>query len=180
LAALAMAGALCGCAQLGMDAEQPWFRRPFDFAGQTGGYTFSDVQEARRDRPITANDLIEANGSCPPQVAAPSNQGSSPASAPTAAPENSSTLGEAVALGMTECEVVYRAGPPTNVELGKNPNGDRTAVLTFQSGPRPAIYRFERGRLMQMDSVAATSPPPQVAKKKPAKAKTPPKNNGQT
>lgn len=70
---------------------------------------------------------------------------------------------------MTECDVVYRAGTPNSVQLGKNPNGDRTAVLTYNAGPRPGIYRFERGELMQMDRVAEPAPAPAVAKKKPVK-----------
>ena len=67
-------------------------------------------------------------------------------------------LGQAVALGMTECEVVYRAGTPASVQLGSNPNGDRVAVLTYGAGPRPGLYRFERGRLMDMDSVRSLRP----------------------
>jgi hypothetical protein len=79
---------------------------------------------------------------------------------------------------MTECEVVTRAGPPNSVQLGRNPNGDRTMVLSYQSGPRPGIYHFERGRLMQMDRVEVAQPAPQPAKKKPAKTKkTAPSNN---
>jgi hypothetical protein len=78
---------------------------------------------------------------------------------------------------MSECEVVWRAGAPNNVELGKNPNGERSAVLTFDSGPRAGIYRFEGGRLMEMDSVGPVQAPPQVAKKKPGKPKKPPNNN---
>jgi len=178
LAVLALAVALCGCSDLGLDSSQPWFRKPFDLFGQTSGYTFSDLQESKRDRPITASDLVEANGSCPPPQlqAAPSNQAASPAAAPDVEP----LLGGGVALGMSECEVVYRSGQPSSVELGKNPNGDRTAVLTFQSGPRSGIYRFERGRLMEMDRVEEPSPPPQTATKKPAKAKKPQKKNDQT
>jgi hypothetical protein len=80
-----------------------------------------------------------------------------------------------LALGMSECEVVYRAGQPSGVQIGRNPNGDRTAVLTYQSGPRPGIYRFERGRLMEMDSVG---PPPNTVKQ-PARAKKPRKQNNQ-
>jgi hypothetical protein len=177
-AALAIAAALGGCGDL--DAGQPWFRKPLNFTGQAGGYTFSDLEGAKLDRPITENDLIGANGSCVPMPAqvppAPGNQTASPASAPTIAPDSSSQLGEGVALGMSECEVVYRVGAPSNLELGKNPNGDRTAVLTYQSGPRPGIYRFERGRLMEIDSVAAPAPPPVTAKKTPAKPKKPVNN----
>jgi hypothetical protein len=51
-------------------------------------------------------------------------------------------------------------------------------VLSYQSGPRPGIYHFERGRLMQMDRVEVAEPAPKPAKKKPAKTKKPaPGNN---
>ena len=81
---------------------------------------------------------------------------------------------------MSECDVVARAGAPTNVQIGNAPNGDRTAVLTYNSGPRPGIYHFQRGRLMQMDSVAESAPPPQTAKKKPAKPKKQASSNNPT
>jgi hypothetical protein len=178
VAALAVIAALGGCGDMGLDASQPWFRKQLDLTGQAGGYTFSDLQESRRDRPLTANDLVETNGSCPPAQAqpGPSIQNASPAAAPMVAPDSTSLVDEGIALGMTECEVVHRAGAPSNIELGKNPNGDRTAVLTYQSGPRPGIYHFERGRLMEMDSVAGSTPPPEAAKKKPAKPKKPSNN----
>jgi hypothetical protein len=90
-------------------------------------------------------------------------------------------LGGGVALGMSECDVVSRAGAPSQVQIGKNPNGDRTAVLTFTAGPRPGIYHFERGGLMTMDRVATPAAPPQEAKKKAAKStKPPPKKNDQS
>jgi len=177
LAAAALAVALAGCSNIGLDNDQPLFRKQFDLTGKAGGYTFSDTQQARQDRPITANDLIAAGGSCPPPPAAPVAATPNPAAAPVVAPDNASLLGEGVALGMSECEVVRRAGAPNNVQLGNNPNGDRTAVLTFDSGPRPGIYRFERGRLMEMNGVAPPPGPPQVAKKKPVKPKKPPNNN---
>ena len=174
VAALPIAVALCGCSNIGLDNDQPWFRKPLFLTGQTGGYTFSDTQQARQDRPITANDLVSANGTCPPPaaMAQPAPGGASPAAAPAAAPDGSSVSGEPVGLGMSECDVVWRAGAPGNIELGQTPGGERTAVLTYQSGPRPGIYRFTAGRLMEMDGVAPSAPP-QVAKKKPAKAKKP-------
>jgi hypothetical protein len=88
-------------------------------------------------------------------------------------------LGGGVALGMSECDVVFRVGQPTTVQLGKNPNGDRTAVLTFQAGPRPGIYHFERGALMEMDSVQVSAAPPQPTKKNAVKATKPPKKSAQ-
>ena len=182
MAALPIAVALCGCSNLGVDTDQPWFRKPLYLTGQTGGYTFSDTAQARQDRPITANDLVSASGSCPPppgmSQAAPG--GASPAAAPTAASDSPSLLGDGIGLGMSECDVVWRAGAPGNVELGQSPNGDRTAVLTYQSGSRPGIYRFVGGRLAEMDSVAPVAPPPQVAKKKAAKTKKPAAGNNAT
>ena len=160
LAALAMAGVLGGCADVGWDTGT-LFRKPVDVVGRSSGYTYSDLQESRQARPVTDSDLVDANGSCP-VAAAPGS--------------DASALSEGVGLGMTECEVVARAGPPNSVQLGRNPNGDRTAVLSYQSGPRPGIYHFERGRLMQMDRVEVAQPPPQ-AKKKPAKTKKPPAAN---
>lgn len=172
VAVLVMATMLGGCARSDVDMSQPWFRKPLQLFGQTGGYQYSDLEETRHDRPVTAQDLVEQNGTCAPQAAAPQApvSGTGPGAIPAPAPD--SALGGALALGMTECEVVYRAGEPSNIQLGRNPNGDRTAVLTYQSGPRPGIYRFERGRLMEMDSVAPTAvskrPPPA---KKPHKPK---------
>jgi hypothetical protein len=183
LVALAAAAALVGCSE-DFDSNQAWFRKPLDvLGGARSGYKFSDLQESKLDRPIGPSDLIEPNGSCPaPAVAAPppapSNQAASPAAPQPlpAAADASSLLGEGVGLGMSECEVVYRAGPPSNVQLGQNPNGDRTAVLTFGGGPRPGIYRFERGRLVEMDRTAEPEPPPRTGKK-PAKSKKPKSSN---
>jgi hypothetical protein len=171
LAALAMAGMLGGCGgDVGWDAGS-LFRKPIDVVGRTGGYTYSDLGESSLTRPVTEADLVDASGSCP--AAAPPSAGS-------AAPGSDAPgLNEGVGLGMTECQVVARAGPPNSVQLGNNPNGDRTAIISYQSGPRPGIYHFERGRLMQMDRVEVAPPPPQ-AKKKPAKAKKPATGNSAT
>jgi hypothetical protein len=172
-----MAVALAGCSQT--DTSEAWFRKPIDMFGRSGGYTFSDVSETRRDRPIGANDLVAANGSCPPRAAAPQAQ-PDPGGSPAGSPSADGLIDEGIALGMSECDVVYRAGQPSDVQLGTNPNGDRTALLTFSSGPRPGIYHFERGQLMQMDRVAEPSPPPQAEKKKAAKVKKPPKKSDQS
>ncbi len=166
-----MAAVLGGCAKVDLDASGGWFQKRFDLVGRNGGYTYSELGEAKKQqRPVTANDLVDASGACPapaaPQAAAPAvSPGAPPAATPATPP---SLVDGGVALGMTECEVVARAGPPNSVQLGKNPNGDRTAMLTYNAGPRPGIYHFERGQLMEMDRVAEPPPPP-VAKKKPAK-----------
>src|SRR5580692_9717734 len=81
LATAALAVALAGCSNIGLDNDQPLFRKQFDLTGKAGGYTFSDTQQSRRDRPITASDLIAANGSCPPPPV------------PTVAPASAATPG---------------------------------------------------------------------------------------
>jgi len=174
-AALAMALALCGCGS--SDFGSGWFQKPINLTGNNLGYTYSNLGETRPDRPITANDLVDANGACPryvpPQPAA-GNPGES-----AAAPPDASVLGGGVALGMSECEVVSRLGAPSAVNLGANPNGSRNAILTFRGGPRPGVYRFGSGRLMEMDRVAEQPPPEnKTVKKKPAKTKEPPKADG--
>jgi hypothetical protein len=170
LAALAMAGMLGGCGgDVGWDSGT-LFRKPIDVAGRTSGYSYSDLGEASLTRPVNDADLVDANGSCAAAAAPP------PAAGPGAPGSDAPGFNEGVGLGMTECQVVARAGPPNSVQLGRNPNGDRTAIISYQSGPRPGIYHFERGRLMQMDRVEVAPPPPQ-AKKKPAKAKKPTTGN---
>jgi hypothetical protein len=174
VAALAMASVLGGCGDVGWDAGT-LFRKPVDVVGRSSGYTYSDLQESRQSRPVSDSDLVDASGSCPAAAAPPAAAGG-PAGGPGASGGYVPALGEGVGLGMTECEVVSRAGAPNNVQLGRNPNGDRTAILSYQSGPRHGVYHFERGRLMQMDRVEVAEPPPQ-AKKKPAKTKKPPAAN---
>jgi hypothetical protein len=168
--ALAVAAALGGCANVDWDAGG-WFSKPIDVVGRRGGYSFSELQETRNQRVITANDFVDANGGCAVPQAAPAPGG--PNVAQPAAPQPDSLLGGGVALGMSECDVVHRAGPPSSVALGKNPGGDRTAVLTFMSGPRPGIYHFERGGLIAIDRVAEPAPQPDTPKKKPAKTNKP-------
>jgi len=173
--ALAVALALGGCANVDVENKDAWFSKPFQVVSRGGGYTFSELQEAKeRTRPITANDLVAANGSCPPPpavqqapAAAAANQ---PGSAP-AATDTSALLGGGISLGMSECDVVFRAGAPNAVQIGKNPNGDRSAVLTFNSGPRSGIYHFEAGALMEVERVQTAPAPAQTAKKKPTPAK---------
>jgi hypothetical protein len=167
-ALLVLAVALSGCSGSDFGADAGWFRKPIDMTGHNAGYTFSDLQENRQTKVVTQNEMVDANGACPTAVqSAPSEQAGSPA-APAAPP---SVLGEGVGLGMSECDVVARAGAPANVQIGTAPNGQRSAVLTYNGGPRPGVYHFEGGHLMQMDRVDVPAPPPQVAKKKPAKPK---------
>jgi hypothetical protein len=181
--ALALAGILAGCT----DMDSGWFSKPVNLFGNGNlSYSYSQLGATKQERRITADDLVDANGACPrfasPAPAAPVNPDGSPAGPLGTA----SQLGGGIGIGMSECEVVSRIGAPSGVDLGRNPNGDRTAVLTFQAGPRPGIYRFVGGKLTEMDRVAEAPPPPQPekpakpVKKKAAKAKKPPKADNNT
>ena len=57
----------------------------------------------------------------------------------------------AIALEMSECDVVKRAGFPERVEIGANERNERTATLTYIGGARPGIYVFVDGRLTSME-----------------------------
>ncbi|MGD0025123.1 MAG: hypothetical protein ABSC37_10955, partial [Xanthobacteraceae bacterium] len=51
LPALALAVALSGCANADLNSSQGWFSKPLDLSGRSGGYTFSELQESRNERP---------------------------------------------------------------------------------------------------------------------------------
>jgi hypothetical protein len=171
LAALLMALSVAGCA----DNNARWFaKNPFS---APSGYTYSSLGQTRQDRPVTQNDLIDANGACPNYVpAAPSPSANTAEGAPLS-PDTAALLSGGVALGMSECDVVTRLGQPTAVNAGANPNGSRSLILTYSSGPRPGVYRFEGGRLAEMDrvEVAPATPEKKTAKKKPATSGAQPK-----
>lgn len=79
-----------------------------------------------------------------------------------------------IALGMTECQAVQRAGSPTNVAISAGDRGERKVVLTYLSGPWPGIYNFSDGRLKVIDRAPEQPKPAKAApkKKKPVKPKT--------
>lgn len=163
--ALALAVTLGGCAGTDFDSIA-WFSKPF--VRTNLGYSYSQLDEAKQSRPITANDLVDANGACP----APAAPRAAPGQSSEAAPDAGSQLGGRVGIGMSECDVVDRVGAPSAVNLGRTRNGDRTAVLTVKSGPRPGVYRFVAGRLAEMDRLEESPPAPAPEKKEPEKKKS--------
>jgi hypothetical protein len=74
-----------------------------------------------------------------------------------------------IALGMTECQAVHRAGQPSNVAISASNSGARKVVLTYQTGTWPGIYTFDSGRLKTVERVPGQEKPKAAAKKKPAK-----------
>ena len=102
-------------------------------------------------RPVTAADLVGPQGQC------------------AGARQDTAATGGGIALQMTECEVVGRAGAPENIELGTTDRGERSVTLTYTNGPRPGIYRFAGGRLYAIERGQEPPPEPPKAKKPPVK-----------
>jgi hypothetical protein len=118
------------------------------------------------DKPVTAEDLVSADGFCP-GMAPPVNANALTEGA-AAAPTPTGT----VALGHTECDVVRGVGPPVSVNLSNNSRGDRVTVVNYSRGARAGIYTFTAGRLTSIERNPEAVVEPKIAKprakKKPA------------
>jgi hypothetical protein len=108
--------------------------------------------------PVTPADLVDASGNC---------AGTDASIPPVPA---------AIALEMTECDVVKRAGAGGQVQVGTGARGERTATLTFVSGERPGVYNFVDGRLKSME-LGPEPVAPKTAKKPAKPAKRTPQPN---
>src|SRR5581483_5406207 len=87
------------------------------------------------------------------------------------------TFNGGVALGMTECQVVRRAGSPSNISIGADEKGTRKVVLSYLGGNAPGVYEFQGGRLKEISAAPVPEKPQQQKKKqktKPPKAATRP------
>jgi hypothetical protein len=122
-----------------------------------------DTPPLTPDKPVTAADLVSAEGACPGMAAAgvPANANAS-SEGSAAAPSTSGT----VALGHTECDVVRGIGAPDGVNISSNGHGDRVAVITFSRGQRAGIYTFTSGRLTSVERGAEPVAEPKTAKPK--------------
>jgi hypothetical protein len=129
-------------------------------------------QPADRAVGSVAGDLAGA----PMPGATPASAGSGPGLQrlePAPAPLTSG----GIALGMTECQTVQRAGTPSNVAISTGEKGERKVVLTYLSGPWPGIYTFAGGRLNVVER-APEQLKPEKTKKTPKKK--PPANTAQS
>ncbi|HEY7245489.1 MAG TPA: hypothetical protein VH678_16590 [Xanthobacteraceae bacterium] len=104
---------------------------------------------------VTTADLVGPQGQCPRPPLAPGQ------SAAAAGPGQAEPLlPGGIALEMTECEVVNRAGAVEKMEFGTTARGERSLVLTYLTGPWPGIYRFTAGRLVSIERAPATPEAP--------------------
>jgi hypothetical protein len=138
-------------------APKPEARKP-DWSTQTWG-------RSNFDRSVPIADLVSPEGQCSPPGPQIAN-----AQSPSPSQENMPPPG-GIALQMTECEVVRRAGPVEKIDFGANERGERSVVLTYLRGPSPGIYRFAAGRLVSMER--APSPVPEKPQKATTGAKKP-------
>lgn len=134
--------------------------------------------------PVAPTDLVSADGQC-----APAETTSAAAPAPAPAPAQTAAAGGGtgfngglqaggpgtgaapvatggIALGMTECEAVRRAGTPSNVTIGGGEGGERKVVVSYLSGQWPGIYTFSGGRLKVIDAAPVAEKKKSTPKKK--------------
>ena len=195
ISAVLLAATLAGCSNragvLEDKNEGGFFSKKFDVC-ETPSWARPSVSNVQLgpSGPVDAADLVGPDGACAPaaaeaQAAAAAPQ---PASPPAAGGQGvgfegglesgaggpgtgaaAPVLG-GVALGMSECDAVRRAGRPSNVAISAGEGGERRVVLTYAEGPWPGIYTFAAGRLKEVDAVPEPERPKKPApKKKPAK-----------
>jgi hypothetical protein len=156
--ALAVAG--CGSSPLS-DLSSANLLPRVDQLARPDWLTYSGGNEQFSLRPVTAADLVSADGQCAAEGATSD-----------AGPDGS---GAGIALQMTECDVVRRAGTPQQIQIGADERGDRSVVATYVRGPRPGIYRFAAGRLTSIERAPEAPGAKAPSAKAAPKAKAPKK-----
>jgi hypothetical protein len=116
------------------------------------------------NKPITAEDLVNADGICP-GMAPPPGSSNALTDGAAGAPPAPSTTGT-VALGHTECDVVRGIGAPDSVNQSNNARGDRVMVINYSHGQRAGIYTFTAGRLSSIERGPEPVVQPKTAKSK--------------
>jgi hypothetical protein len=165
VALVALGAAVAACSSdlslnnVTLDAKPDIRRSKPDWATFSGGKNDFEL------RPITAADLVGPEGQC---VAGPEQVFTDSAGA-GATPQSPLAAG-GIALQMTECDVVRRAGPVETIDFGVNDRGERAVVLTYVRGSSPGIYRFAGGRLVSIERAPAPPPAPPKAQKSAPKA----------
>jgi hypothetical protein len=192
--------AVAGCKNVsGVFTDQNdggWFSKPTEFFTKPEWSKATTVNNAAfvYSGPVGPDDLVGPDGRCGVTVAVPGPAQDSaqppadravgsvagdlagtpmPAGAVAVNPPEpgAPTVVGGIALGMTECQVVQRAGTPGNVSGGTGEKGERNVVLTYLTGVWPGIYRFNDGRLKVIDRAPAPPAPPKAPPKKKKAAK---------
>ena len=195
-AAVLMALAVGGCGSVNsvsdtFKSDAGWFSKPITsvFTREDGSGSMATAKNFSLgpSGPVAPEDLVNPDGTCAaaaPETPAPASQGASQvgsaagdlAGSPMPPGGETPFLG-GVALGMSECQVVRRAGMPSNVAITMADNNERKTVLTYAGGHWPGIYTFMSGRLKVVDALPEAQKPKPVAKKKPAPKRAPTRIN---
>ncbi|MGE0063059.1 MAG: hypothetical protein AB7T86_13385 [Xanthobacteraceae bacterium] len=183
LSAVVLASAVAGCSGTGEALSEMKLSKTADlFTIKVADSTVLPAEDARFGHgPVPPEQLVDPSGHCVAETQPGGTDGAvggveataSPAGAPVAVqsadPGQLPLLG-GVGLGMTECQVVRRAGAPGNVAISADPGGDRVTVLTYVTGALPGVYRFSSGRLKVIEK-APEPPKPEKPVRKRAKPK---------
>lgn len=191
-AAIAVAGCKNSAGVFQDNNDGGWFSKPIEiFNKPEWAKNTATTEDLGPSGPVGPDELVGGDGRCavasvpePPGAPAAERQVGSvagdlagspmpPGAVVVNAPSGPSVSG-GVALGMTECQVVQRAGSPSNVSMGAGASGERAVTLTFLNPPWPGIYRFSDGRLKVVERSPVPPAPPKAPPKKKAAAKKKP------
>lgn len=167
LALLLLAPLMAGCSGASNMFQSDLLSKDAEWFSRSGRLFIKNVSietsPLTPDKPVTADELVSADGGCP-GMAPPGSDANALTDGAAGAPVPS-TRGT-VALLHTECDVVRGIGAPDSVNLSNNARGDRVAVVTYSRGQRAGIYTFTAGRLSSIERAAEPVPPPRTAKPK--------------
>jgi hypothetical protein len=163
-AMVALGAFLAGCSSDISMEDLNFARRTRNFINSQA-LSFSAPSQDFSIPPVTQADLVGPQGQCAPPANAAPTSAQLEADSQNGSPEPVLVQG-GIALQMTECQVVNRAGAPDNIEFGTNERGERTVVLTYLHGSRPGIYRFAAGRLVSIERAPETEKPRAPTKKR--------------
>lgn len=179
----------CSAATDAFKSDAGWFSKPIELLrsdGSQASVTSKNFELSPRG-PVAAEDLVGADGRCSAPASTEASQAAAPAAdrpvgsvagdlagtpmapAPANADPSVPLVSGGIALGMTECDAVRRAGTPSNVNIGVGDGNDRKVVLTYLDGTWPGIYTFTSGRLKE---ISAAPVQPKSAKPAPKKKTT--------
>ena len=129
-----------------------WFAKPVNvFAKPDWARPAPGAVTLGPQGPVGTEDMVNADGQCAataatlaqtPEPSPAATESATPASAtpnsglqrlePAAGPP---PVAGGIALGMTECQAVQRAGTPNDVAISADQRGERKVVITYLSGP---------------------------------------------
>lgn len=144
VAAVALLATAGGCGSLGDSVSNVNLLPKMSNLARPDWLSYSGAKDEFTLRPVTAADLVSAEGQC-----AMTEAEAAQAASPDGAVQPVVTGG--IALQMTECDVVRRAGAPEQLQVGADQGGERSVVIIYSRGPRPGIYRFTAGRLTSIE-----------------------------